>query len=481
MRRPHWRAMLALLAILFSPVIGTPHIAGAAERAPAMAAEPHSSWTNVDIAKLYDAVVETIEKNFFDDVRLQEIAWRARADALRPAVLAASSAEDAIRQIKALLAELETSHTGLFTPDEYFYYFLLDIVPIYDSDLMKQRFWAGGPYYPGTGAFTRLIDGRHFVDGILEGSPADRAGLKYGDEILTVDGAPYSPIAAFRGKIDMTVELAIRRHADAQPQRLKVLVIPIRPGLAFAHATAASVRVIARDNVQIGYVHVWSSHDAKPMRAALSTLEPYWERTAKVVTERTRRRRAAFETTLPSEEEDLEQPLDFLIVDMRGRIGGNAGVAHQYLELLDARQRSYWGNSRAQGRSSERPATAMVSAARQSNPPFRGRSALLIDHNTRSAAEIMALGYQRSAFGPVIGTPTAGAGTSGGLFAMPGDLLLYVATSGVEFEGGLRLESVGVKPDHQVERPLPYAAGADPVLDAAVDILVKQAAAKRPD
>ena len=80
----------------------------------------------------------------------------------------------------------------------------------------------------------------------------------------------------------------------------------------------------------------------------------------------------------------------------------------------------------------------------------------------------------------MIGTPTAGAGTSGLAFAMPGDLLLYVAASRAEFEGGLRLEGVGVKPDHRVERPLPYAAGADPVLDAAVEILVKQAG-KRTD
>jgi hypothetical protein len=33
-----------------------------------------------------------------------------------------------------------------------------------------------------------------------------------------------------------------------------------------------------------------------------------------------------------------------------------------------------------------------------------------------------------------------------------------------------------VTPDHLVERPLPYAAGADPVLDAAVHILAKRAA-----
>ncbi len=476
--RPYARAAAALLAIFFSSGLNEIlPLARAGERATAVNTEPRSGAAPIDIAKLFDTVVETVEKNFFDDVRMTQNAWRARADALRPAVLAASSAEDAIRQIKALLAELETSHTGLFTPDEYFYYFLLDIASVHHSDLMARRFWGGGPYYPGTGAFTRQVDGRHFVDGILEGSPADRAGLKYGDEILTVDGAPYSPIAAFRGKVDTTVELAIRRHADAEPQRLNVLVVPIRPGLAFAQATAASARVIERDNVRIGYVHVWSSHESSAMRAALSKLEPsVLERVGmRMMLDASRNR--IFHATA-EEEEALAKPLDALIVDMRGRIGGNSGVAHQYLELLDARQKSYWGNRREQMRSSERPATAVVPVLRY-NPPFRGRSALLIDQHTRSAAEIMALGYKRSAFGPLIGTPTAGAGTSALAFAMPGDLLLYVAASRAEFEGGLRLEGVGVTPDHHVERPLPYAAGADPVLDAAIDTLVTQAAGKR--
>ena len=48
--------------------------------------------------------------------------------------------------------------------------------------------------------------------------------------------------------------------------------------------------------------------------------------------------------------------------------------------------------------------------------------------------------------------------------------------TGHEFDSGQRLEGTGVIPDHRVERPLPYAGGADPVLDAAVELLAKQKA-----
>jgi carboxyl-terminal processing protease len=85
----------------------------------------------------------------------------------------------------------------------------------------------------------------------------------------------------------------------------------------------------------------------------------------------------------------------------------------------------------------------------------------------------MAFGYKHSSFGPVVGTQSAGAVLSGSLFVMPGDLLLYVAVSGHTFDDQ-RLEGAGVTPDHRVEQPLPYAAGDDPVLEAAVELLAKQ-------
>src|SRR5262249_50720624 len=91
-----------------------------------------SPWDkrSVDIEKLYDGVVDTVERSFFDVARLKELDWRARAAEVRPSVLAAPTVTDAVRIINGLLAELKTSHTALLTPDEYFYYILLDVVGV---------------------------------------------------------------------------------------------------------------------------------------------------------------------------------------------------------------------------------------------------------------------------------------------------------------------------------------------------------------
>lgn len=429
----------------------------------------------VDRAKLFDAVVDKVEQRFFDESRLKEIDWRARADAMRSAVLAAPTTNDAVRRINALLAELKTSHTGLFAPDDYFYAILLDVIRMSDnSDLIARRYWGGGPYYPGIGAFTRIVDGHHFIDAVLEGSPAERAGLRYGDEILSVDGKPYSPVAAFRGKVGTTVDLTVRRHAGGEPEQVAVEVVPLHPVKAFGEATVASARIIERNGKRIGYIHVWASAESGSFAAALKRLEP-----AGILTERMRQ--AGVNLTLQEGRErfksrnsvapiklslEMPKPIDFLVVDIRGKVGGNIAVPNQMLEALDAQ--TYWGGYAWKDRS------AMTSHGFGSRASYRGRAALLINGDTRSAAELMAYGFKRSGFGPVLGANTAGAVSSGATYAMPGDLLLYVAVAGGEVDGQ-PLEGVGVAPDVQVERPLPYANGADPVLEAALDLLAAQA------
>src|SRR5262245_65892908 len=59
----------------------------AQECGPGAHAEARWDQQAIDLAKLFDAVVDTVDKKFFDEALLKQIAWRGRAKTVRPAVL----------------------------------------------------------------------------------------------------------------------------------------------------------------------------------------------------------------------------------------------------------------------------------------------------------------------------------------------------------------------------------------------------------
>lgn len=379
-----------------------------------------------ELGRLFDAVVDAVKKSFWDKERLAELNWPERMRGERAGVVASPDVQEAARRINLLLDELKTSHTVLLTPDDVDYYVLRGV------------FGRSRPY-AGIGVFTARIDGRDFIDLLLEGYPADRAGLKVGDEIVSVDGAPYHPIRSFRGKGGRDAAIAVRRSADGPITSIDVDVVNILPLRAFSDATLASARVIEQDGRRIGYVHVWASVGDVPQVVAQSL-------------ERLGLARSSDHKKAPT-----VPAVDGLIFDMRGKIGGMVGIATQYLELLDPRG----------------PDITWRGGGRDVSTSVRGRTAVLIDHHTRSTGEVFVHSYKRERQGPLIGTTTAGAVSGGAALNMPADCLLHVAVSGLVVDGEI-IEGRGVAPDITVQRPLPYSGGSDPVLDAAIAELVKR-------
>jgi carboxyl-terminal processing protease len=451
------RAMLLLtLAIGCSGLGLNPGRAEDAARQETATAATSAQPSRRLLEAILDAVVEKTMARYFDIARLAAVDFRAKAAAQREEIVTSASLTDAARRINALLALLETSHTAFYTRDDVQFAVLLDAIPFGDgiAALKAEQFWGNVPSVAGIGIFTARVGERHFIDGVLQGSPAARAGLMIGDEIVDVDGAPYHPIRSFRGKTEQTAILAIRRLADGPIIPVAVPVRQIAPGHAFTSATRESVRIFQRGGRRIGYMQVWASKNADAFRTALSRLSPG----GVLPSAETIPGRSGFQS-YTTDDVIADTPLDILIIDMRGRIGGSSATTRDYLAMIGAHAAAY--NYVFRGRDDRR------STQVRRNPPFRGRAILLTDHHTRSAAELFAYAFRREGMGPLIGTRTAGAVSGGGLFAMPGGNLLYLAVSGIEADGS-PLEGKGVSPDIVVERPLPYSSGADPVLDAAL-------------
>ena len=446
-------AALAIAALALLVVLAPTWLA--AQEAPNSRLGAAQESTSEDFDRLFDAVVERVGKSFWDKDRLASTDWERQARLARQEIVEASTLEEAARRINALLGKLETSHTGLLTPDDQDYYNLLDVFSGSRGARKLAKQFRSGVHYAGIGIFSVRIDDRYFVDAVLEGSPAERVGIKVGDEVVNVDGAPFHPIRSFRGRIGQEATLAIRRTRGGTIEMVRSDVVRIAPLRLFNDATLASARVIERDGRRFGYVHVWASfgdQSAQSLKTALAKLnvEGGVARPAKSGTSEEDSRSDTIVTP----------PLDALIIDMRGKIGGTGTTAARYLDVIDPR------GPRVRSRSKGDGARASIS--------LRDRTAVLIDHHTRSTAELFVHAYRRERQGPLIGTPTAGAVSAAAAFAMPGGNLLYLAVMGLEVDGEV-LEGQGIAPDIAVQRALPYSNGADPALDVALAELAKHA------
>src|SRR5262249_26549066 len=199
----------------------------------------------------------TVGDRFYDRA-MHGLDWDAIGDTYRPLAAAAPTDGALATVINRMLAELHASHTGYYTPADTAYYDLADIFARGLRNQLKSAFPDGKVAYTGIGIFTRSIDGRTFVSGVLNGLPADKAGLLGGHELIAADGAPVDPVESFADKGGRKVTLTIRRARDADPQRLAVVPERIEPNAAFLDAMRASTKIIERGGVRIGYIHVWS-------------------------------------------------------------------------------------------------------------------------------------------------------------------------------------------------------------------------------
>jgi carboxyl-terminal processing protease len=378
-----------------------------------------------DIA-VFDQVWRTVDQHFYDpQFRGQD--WAALRDQYRPLAAAAPDADAQAKVIDAMLAQLGASHTGRYRPDDPAYYQLLDI---FSGALRRdlRRLFPDGVRYPGIGIFTKQLDGKLFVSGTIAGLPAEQAGVLVGDEIIDVDGKPFAPVGSFDGKVGETVTLDVRRAAGGPVLPIAMKPAWLEPDKAFLEAMSDGARIIESGGKKIGYVRIWSYASDR-----------YQDRLEQLLS--TGKLAGA----------------DALIWDLRD---GWGGAQPYYLDIFDK-----LGPTMAL---TERDGDRDVM-----NVKWRKPVALLINGGSRSGKEVLAYGFKKYRVGEVIGTRTAGALLAGRAFLLDDDSLLLLAVADVHVDGE-RLERTGVAPTIEVPFPLEYAAGNDPQIDKAAEVLTRE-------
>jgi carboxyl-terminal processing protease len=375
-------------------------------------------------AQVFDEAWRIVRDKFYDR-NLNGLDWEAVGNKHRANYESAKTDAERSAAINAMLAELGASHTHHYTRDETAYYELVDIFS-YKLRRDIPKFFSGDTVtYSGIGMFTKAIDGKTFVSAVFPGQPADKAGLLLGDEIVSADGAPFEPVGSFRNKTGKTVALKVRRVENGPLIDVPVEPKQIEPDDTFAAALKDSARIVESNGRRIGYVRIWSYADNEYQKLLEEVLS-----------------------------DGKLKDADALVWDLRG---GWGGAQPYYLNVFNP----YGPTMTLTGRDGE---------AHVVNYRWKKPVALLIDGGTRSGKEVLAYGFKKNSYGSVIGERSAGALLAATAFLLSDGSLLILAVEDASVEGE-RLEGKGVTPTIEVPFDIRYAAGKDPQLDKAIEVL----------
>jgi carboxyl-terminal processing protease len=361
----------------------------------------------------FDKIHKTVRDRFYDR-ELHGVNWERIGQKYRAQLNMVDSKAAFGALINRMLDELRASHAEYFTDDELGFYMLPSVM---QGDMEGRR-------VAHIGIMGRYEKDGYYVTGVLDGGPAQKAGVLYGDRLLRVDDKPFSTVGSFRGKEGQTVRLELRREGTAEPLRLEVT--PVKENLltAFLNATRRSATVLNVKGKRIGYVHLWTMA-AEPFRIALEQLV-----LGKL-----------YDT-------------DGLILDLRDGFGGRPfGYGNVFFQ-----PDIIW-------ESSVRGGTPIPQRIGYDKPMV-----VLINNGTRSAKEFFTYQFKKSKRGVVVGTTTAGAFLGAGSFSIHEEGLLELPVVGLRIDG-IRLEGTGVAPDIAVE-PVALYTDKDSQMARAKQVLL---------
>ena len=298
----------------------------------------------------------------------------------------------------------------------------------------------------------------------IEGSPAEKAGLRPGDVILMVDGSrldgltPDEARDRVRGKAGSEVKLHIQRFEAPDPAPTSTAA----PGSSAAPTGTPAPRelleefdvTLVRAKIQrrevtarelaggtVGYARLsgFSEAGAKELRAAIKA--------------------------------QVDKGIKKVVLDLRGNPGGFITAARSVSSDFIASGPVFWEEG-AQGQQIE---TQAESGGAATDPSIR--VVVLIDRGTASASEIVAGALQDTKRAQLIGETSFGKGT-------------VQEWIGLDQLGGVKLtvwkwltpnkrwiHKVGLTPDIPVTVPADTPPGEDPVLDKALEVLDATSAA----
>lgn len=391
----------------------------------------------------FEKVWSTVATRHYDP-KLGGLDWKGIHEEFKPKIEKAVSAEEVHDLLNAMLGRLGQSHLGVMPMEAY------------EEDGGSENLASAVP-----GFDVRPVQGRVLVTSVEPDSPAAKAGVKPGWELLEVGDKPVKPVverlsAHLKQSTQLELMLTLRMHHLLRKGGDKPMSLRFGTGKGAVALQVARMepkgRVVRFSNLPP--TSFWLERRTLPGSVAYLKFNIWLEPEAVV---------QGFQQAF-----DEAKPCKGFILDLRGNPGGMGflatgaagwfvNAAHLKLGTMQMRQ----GNLN------------FVILPRAN--AFQGPLAILVDGCSASTSEIFAGGMQDLGRARIFGGRSAGAALPSIIERLPnGDGFQYIIANYLS-EKGYALEGRGVKPDEEV--PLSQAEllkGRDPALEQALAWIARQ-------
>ena len=332
--------------------------------------------------------------------------------------------------MRDLIISLKDDHSSFLSPE---------------ARKQEEERFAGTGRYVGIGISTDVNKDKKyiFVLQVVPGGPADKAGIKPHDHILSADGIPLVSNSGelntriLRGAEGSSTTLNIRTPGSAARD-----VIVIRSSISTAATVESRLLPSSQtDGKKIGYILVPTFFEERIAQRVRDSLNDLMRQN--------------------------NGKLDGLIIDIRTNGGGAYSVLASHL--------SFFSNGNLGGlynrKSTASPITVKADAIGNSQTvPL----AILISQSTASFAEVFsgALQYNKRAI--LVGQPSAGNIETLRQHAFEDGSVMWIAEQSFKLPNGNNWENKGLTPDVSITKAWDeYTSDTDPIISAAVEAFKK--------
>jgi carboxyl-terminal processing protease len=370
-QRPGWGRTVALVAAAFAGGAVTSQLA----RATTQAASPYAPLDQLA------RVLVIVENQYVEPTQRAKLTEGA---------------------IKGMVAELDP-HSAYLPPDEF---------AVFQGETAG-KFGGVGVEVDFRGDYITVI-------APIEGSPAARAGIKPGDQILAIDGKPMRGerleklVVLMRGPSGSAVALTVRRAGAPDPLTFALVREEI-------HVQSVTAKRLAGD---VAYVRVKQFQEGTHQELV----------------------RAAAKLRAESKAE-----LTGVLFDLRNNPGGLVDEAEGVADELLSSGVIYTTRHRGQVIDEAR---AHDGGAFASLPIVA-----LVNEYSASSAELVAGALQDSHRATIVGAPTFGKGSVQTIFELPGGAGMRLTTMRYYTPSGRSIQAEGIKPDVLIQPGQPATPG----------------------